>query len=201
MRSLSANAPIIAHADGSDEAKRARAARFRAEAKKPPPPLPQKRIAWAGGKIATNSKDECLRRLLQRKMANGEKLTPEQLQAAAALQPASAADVNVNVGQLTMRTVVVKTDPPRQPQPSQQQQKQQSTKSTKSTPPVQQSQPVQPAQPEAPAICPEKRKLLKKLREIELLESKLTAGVALEANQEAKVQSKAELVAKLAQLA
>ena len=198
MRYLSANAPIIAHADNSDEVKRARAARFRAEAKKPPPPLPQKRIAWAGGKIATNSKDECLRKLLQRKMANGEKLTPEQLQAAAALQPASAADVNV--GQLTMRTVVVKTDPPRRPQPSQQQ-KQQSTKSTKSTPPVQQSQPVQPTQPEAPAICPEKRKLLKKLREIELLETKLTAGVALEANQEAKVQSKAEVVAKLAQLA
>ena len=209
MRYLRPDAPIIAHADGDDELKRARAARFRAEAKKPPPPLPTKRIAWAGGKIATNSKDACLRKLLERKMANGETLTPEQMQAAAALQPASVADVNV--ASLTTRTVIVKKQkqqqqqqqqqqsppPPKQQQPRQQQQQQQH--SVQSAEPTALPQRAQPAN--QPAVCPEKRKLLKKLREIEELEGKLAAGLPLEANQAAKVQGKPEVLAKLETLA
>lgn len=56
----------------------ARHMRFKREAQLPPPPLPTQRIAWAGGKIETNDRDRCLRKLLERKLEAGEKLTPEQ---------------------------------------------------------------------------------------------------------------------------
>ena len=44
----------------------ARAARFAAESAKPPPPLPKRSLAWAGGKLTTN-KEEAVEKYLQRK--------------------------------------------------------------------------------------------------------------------------------------
>ena len=185
------DAPIVAHNDNDSEAKRARAARFRAEAKKPPPPLPTKRIAWAGGKIATNSKDECLRKLLERKLAAGAELTDEQQRALRALQPSSDAGANAEMNSLAKpptekMKAVVKKDPPKQQQPR--------------------SQPARrPQQPEqqqfaSQAACAEQRKLLKKVRDIEQLEAKVAAGATLEANQHQKIQGKAALLQRLAQL-
>ena len=60
------------------DAKRARAARFKAEAKKPPPPLPKNRMAHPGGKIVTTNKEAALAALLARKQAQGIDLTADQ---------------------------------------------------------------------------------------------------------------------------
>lgn len=53
-----------------------RAQRFAAELAKPPPPLQPKRIAWSGGKIASN-KDEAVAAFIARRQETGQ-LTPEE---------------------------------------------------------------------------------------------------------------------------
>lgn len=62
-----------------------RSARFRADSNKPPPPLPIGRIAHPGGRMVTNDKHECLRKLLQRKLDHRQALTSDQLRAQRAL--------------------------------------------------------------------------------------------------------------------
>ena len=179
----------------SEDAKRARAARFRAEAKQPPPPLPVQRIAHPGGKIVTGNKDACLRKLLQRKLNNGEELTTEQLRALRTLQPSSEADCNVKSTTKARHQPVSKVPPPQQP--VLQTKQQQTTQQQPNQQPNQQSPPPQ----SAPTVCPEKRKLLKRLRQIEELEAKRAEGATLEANQEAKLLSKPALLAELSNLA
>ena len=52
-------------------AKRARAERFKREFKAGPPPVPTKRLAHPGGKIVTSDKEQALKNLLARKLAQG----------------------------------------------------------------------------------------------------------------------------------
>ena len=54
-----------------------RAARFAREALDPPP-VPEKRVAWAGGPIITSDRREALLKLLVRKAAQGVALTADQ---------------------------------------------------------------------------------------------------------------------------
>ena len=57
-----------------------RAARFAREALDPPP-VPEKRVAWAGGPIVTSDRREALLKLLVRKAAQGVALTADQQRA------------------------------------------------------------------------------------------------------------------------
>uniref|UniRef100_A0A7S0PWY2 Uncharacterized protein n=1 Tax=Coccolithus braarudii TaxID=221442 RepID=A0A7S0PWY2_9EUKA len=162
---------------------RARAARFRAEARRPPPPLPKDRMAWTGGKIVTNSKDACLLKFIERKVAQGQELTADQQRALRALQPSCDADANTRANDATnVRTVpAVKRDAALSKRDA--------------------VQPAAQSKSTAAHACPEKRRLLKKLREVEALGQKRAAGERLEVNQETKLQSKSALLAQLAQLA
>ena len=60
---------------------KSRALRFARETRKGPPALPIKNVAHPGGNITTNNKNQCLQKLIERKMANGQKLTTEQVRA------------------------------------------------------------------------------------------------------------------------
>ena len=168
----------------SEELKRARLERFKAEAKRPPPPLPSKRIPWAGGKIETSDKDAVLRKFLLRKLATGDALTAEQAQAVHALQSGgqnNKVDVSLGVN-VTKRTPLVQTV-------------------AVNRQPVTKAQPHQvKLAPKADALSGEVRKLLKKLRDVEDLDQKRLAGEQLEANQLAKVQTKSSLKLRLVEL-
>lgn len=50
------------------EKRKLRAARFAADEAKGPPPIPEKRMAWPGGKITSN-KEEATKKFLERKLA------------------------------------------------------------------------------------------------------------------------------------
>ena len=63
-----------------------RAQRFAAELAKPPPPLQSKRIAWSGGKIASN-KDEAVAAFIARRQQAGQLTTDEEAVLRASLQP------------------------------------------------------------------------------------------------------------------
>ena len=56
----------------------ARAARFRREEQRAPPPLPTNRITVSEGKVVTSDKDVALRKLLERKAIAGVPLTADQ---------------------------------------------------------------------------------------------------------------------------
>lgn len=75
----------------SNSAAKARALRFKREARAGPPPLPKREFAHPGGKIETSDKEECLRKLLERKARRGEALTADQVRAAEAHGGAMAA--------------------------------------------------------------------------------------------------------------
>ena len=63
----------------------ARAARFRREEQRPPPPLPTNRITVSEGKVVTSDKDLALRKLIERKAAAGVQLTADQQRALSSL--------------------------------------------------------------------------------------------------------------------
>ena len=63
-----------------------RAQRFAAELAKPPPPLQSKRIAWSGGKIASN-KDEAVAAFIARRQQAGQLTSDEEAVLRASLQP------------------------------------------------------------------------------------------------------------------
>ena len=60
---------------------KSRALRFAREGRKGLPALPTKIFAHPGGTITTNDKTQCLQKFIERKIANGENLTAEQLRA------------------------------------------------------------------------------------------------------------------------
>ena len=62
-----------------------RAQRFAAELAKPPPPLQPKRIAWSGGKIASN-KDEAVAAFIARRQETGQLSSAEEAVLLASLQ-------------------------------------------------------------------------------------------------------------------
>ena len=62
-----------------------RAQRFAAELAKPPPPLQPKRIAWSGGKIASN-KDEAVAAFIARRQETGQLSSEEEAVLLASLQ-------------------------------------------------------------------------------------------------------------------
>ena len=62
-----------------------RAARFSAEAKKPPPPLPKNRMTVWSGKVTRSDKDAALAAFVARKARLGEPLNEAQQRAAAQL--------------------------------------------------------------------------------------------------------------------
>lgn len=64
-----------------------RAARFQREAMSGPPPIPQRKMAWAGGKIASN-KDAALKKFVERK-GGEENFSAVHLDAAKAAPPAA----------------------------------------------------------------------------------------------------------------
>ena len=150
----------------------ARRERFAREARAPAPALPANRVAWAGGKISTSDKDECLRRLIERKQRAGEPLTAEQARAAGLLQERADSNVAVSLDQprLAKRDAprTEREHAPREPPPQQQQQA-------------------------GAALA----KVQRKIWAIEALEAKAAAGERLEANQREKIARKAELIAEL----
>ncbi len=150
----------------------ARRQRFAREARAPAPALPANRVAWAGGKISTSDKDECLRRLIERKQRAGEPLTAEQARAAGLLQERADSNVAVAVNQPPR----AKRDAPRTKREH----------APREPPPQQQQQ-------AGAALA----KVQRKIWAIEALEAKAAAGERLEANQRDKIARKAELIAEL----
>lgn len=70
-----------------------RAARFAAEAAKPPPPSPPKRMAWPGGKLTTNKAD-AVRKFIERKRESETGLAKEaEASLLASLQHSGSATV------------------------------------------------------------------------------------------------------------
>jgi len=156
----------------------AREARFRKEARKPPPPLPAQRIAHAGGKIVTSDKDRAFQKLLARKAKAGEPLTADQQRALNSLGAASAnkvAEPRLTVSQ--PQKVPAATKPRRLKDDA-----------------------GNGSAGEAGRASEDwatRRKLLKKIRECEALETQQAAGTALEENQVSKMEGKVVLVEQL----
>lgn len=166
------------------DAKRARAARFKAEAKKPPPPLPKNRMAHPGGKIVTTNKEAALAALLARKQAQGIDLTADQRRALAELNPSMnsiTSSSNVELPSFAHQPMHVSAAPSTL-QPS-----------TRDT--------VTKAEPKLDADGQKRLKTLrKKLKDIEVLERRREEGAVLQANQLEKIAGKADLLAALQQL-
>lgn len=175
------------------ELKRARAERFKAEAKKPIPPVPRNRIAWSGGKLVTSDKEEVLLKFIQRKLAAGSELTAEQARAMSLLRPANLETENLplnpNGGIPPRRTLLSATDSvSRETCNSSREHANHATR-------PQVTKPMQ-----TPTVDAEVRKILKKLRECDALNQKLIAGVQLEANQIAKINTTRTLEIRLDEL-
>jgi hypothetical protein len=176
--------------------RQARRQRFAKEAQRPPPALPTKRIAHAGGKIVTGDKDACLVKLLARKAAAGEELSADQRRALESI-PANISPDALATSVKVLTLVPAYTVPahrlsrPSAPQPSV---------------PVQQTTVLPAPKPIAPVAAlgepvPKRvRTLRKKLHEIEELEARVREGAVLQANQKAKLETKSSLVAELSQL-
>ncbi|KAL1515421.1 hypothetical protein AB1Y20_002047 [Prymnesium parvum] len=172
----------------TETARKARAARFRAEARRPPPPLPVHRIAWAGGKVVTNDKEKCLQKLIQRKLATGASLTSEQERAMRTLQPTTGSSVNVSrqtnaADECALRKGSFMAKVPAQ--------RLQTVEAVQHAPEKKQEEMREKQSSET-------KKLMRKLRQIEDLERARENGKSLEANQEAKIQMKPALLAELA---
>ena len=154
-----------------------RKARFRAEARKAPPPLPTNRLTVWSGKVTRSDKDAALAAFVARKARLGQPLNEAQQRAASAL----SAGIALSAGSANARAA----GPPRQVLPS---------KTVARTAAAAKSAAA------AEAASKHARKLEKKLRDIESLEQKVADGAVLEANQLAKIESKALVAAELAAL-
>ena len=177
---------------------KARAARFRAEAKRPPPPTPK---FWTPGmptdgarktvfehKVVKSDTDVVLRKLIERKQRAGEPLTEDQQRALGSIGLSTCNSSSTNSsGQPRKPNTKPKAKPNAKPN---------------AKPAVVQ----QVAAPNSkPAVAEQtvgaaERKLRKKIRECEALEAVLATGKQLEANQFAKVQGKATLIEELERL-
>ena len=162
--------------------RKARAARFKAEAKAGPPPLPVKRLAHPGGKIVTGNKEACLAALLARKQAAGEKLTDDQRRA---------------LSTLTNTPAPVSAPPPQQARVPEHER----TSSMSAPPRAQIAEHVANTVVDNRSAAGKRIKTLrKKLHDIAELEQRAADGGVLQDNQKAKISTKAELIAELSQL-
>ena len=170
----------------SDAAQRkARAARFKAEAKAGPPPLPKKNFAHPGGKIATSDKEACLAKLIARKQAAGEDLSEDQRRALATMTNQPATTTAPVHKQQTAATA--------------------SAQATVAHVPVKSAEPVRTGIAPAPvdirsAAGKRIKTLRKKLHDIAELEGRQANGGLLQQNQLDKIANKTELVTELEQL-
>jgi len=142
--------------------------RFLREAHKPPPLLPANRVAWAGGKIVTNSKEVALQKLVLRKQRAGEILTTDQMRAAAAAGLLERSSSHINIAATEQKSSVFKVD---------------------------NSEHTNHGEHCCKVNGEVNKSILhleKKLRDCKVLEEKLAAGVSLEANQKAKLARKTE---------
>ena len=169
---------------------KARAARFKAEAKRPPPPTPK---FWAPGlptenvaratvfehKVVKSDKDVALQKLIARKAKAGVSLTEDQKRALGSIGMSNA-NQEVRSGNSTNSS--------RQP------------RKPNSKPVVSAAPKSQPSSAAGQTVGAAERKLQKKIRECEGLEAVLATGKQLEANQIAKMQGKATLIAELQRL-
>lgn len=173
---------------------RARARRFEAEARNPPPPLPKNRMAHPGGKIVTNDKAEVMRAFLARKAAAGAPMTVDQQRALQSLDGSSA---NIPCSNPCATRAVRKVPLTQAVDGS----KANSAPKITRTAPCVVSRSGDTAS-NAPSACDTADKRLravrKKLREIEILEQRNHA--TLEQNQRAKIASKPSLLAELASI-
>ena len=153
-------------------AKRARAERFKREAKAGPPPVPTKRIAHPGGKIVTNDKEQALKSLLARKQAQGLELTQDQRRALAQLDESGTEYLGGSKS-----STESKASPSVPPTAASSSNKQLSLEDQKRV-----------------------KKMRKAIKDIEILEGRLAEGAILQANQKEKIASKDGLLEALRQL-
>ena len=159
-------------------AKRARAERFKREFKAGPPPVPTKRLAHPGGKIVTSDKEQALKNLLARKLAQGAELTQDQRRALAQLDPSGGAYLGSSTNRVeSQASPAVPSTAPTAPIVSASSHKQLSAEVQKKI-----------------------KVLRKKIKDIEILEERLAEGAILQANQKEKIAGKDELTEALRQL-
>ena len=159
-------------------AKRARAERFKREFKAGPPPVPTKRLAHPGGKVVTSDKEQALKNLLARKLAQGAELTQDQRRALAQLDPSGGA----YLGSSTNRV---------------------ESQASPAVPPTAPTAPIVSASSHKQLSAEVQKKikvLRKKVKDIEILEERLAEGAILQANQKEKIAGKDELTEALRQL-
>ena len=151
--------------------KKARAERFKQEAKAGPPPLPVRKMAHPGGKIVTSDKEKVLQKLIDRKVAAGEALTADQ-QRALAERSNTNQEMPARMKKAMEATDISDAAPP----------------PPKSQPQVQNNIPIAPS----PQQADSKRikALRKKLHEISLLEARKSEGAVLQENQLTKIANK-----------
>ena len=167
----------------------ARAARFRREEQRPPPPLPTNRITISEGKVVTSDKDLALRKLIERKAAAGVQLTADQQRALSSLGASANQMGSRSASQLKMA-------PSRGTTSTSQPQKSNTGHRTASPPKVGLGDFLRKKENDPK----EEKKLRRKIRDCEALEAAAAAGATLEANQRSKMAGKAALVAQLERL-
>ena len=167
----------------------ARAARFRREEQRPPPPLPTNRITVSEGKVVTSDKDLALRKLIERKSAARVQLTADQQRALSSLGASANQMGSRSASQLKMA-------PSRGTTSTSQPQKSNTGGRTASPPKVGLGDFFRKKENDPK----EEKKLRRKIRDCEALEAAAAAGATLEANQRSKMAGKAALVAQLERL-
>ena len=173
----------------------ARAARFRREEQKPPPPLPTNRITVSEGKVVTSDKDVALRKLLERKATAGVPLTVDQQRVLSSL--------GASANQMSSRSASQLKTAPSRGMTSTSQPKKTADRGKSNTG----HRTASPAKAGLGDFLRKKEhdpkdenKLRRKIRDCEALESAAAAGATLEANQRSKMEGKAALVAELERL-
>jgi hypothetical protein len=171
----------------------ARAARFRREEQRPPPPLPTNRITVSEGKVVTSDKDVALRKLLERKAVAGVPLTADQQRVLSSL--------GASANQMSSRSASQLKPAPSRGTMSTSQPKKTAGKSNTG------HRTASPAKAGLGDFLrkkehdpKEENKLRRKIRDCEALELAAAAGATLEANQRSKMEGKAALVAELERL-
>ena len=191
---FSPSPPTLKKAMDSRSTLTARAARFRREEQRAPPPLPTNRITVSEGKVVTSDKDVALRKLLERKAIAGVPLTADQQRVLSSL--------GASANQMSSRSLSqLKTAPSRGTM---------STSQPKKTDRGKSNTGHRTASPAKAGLGDflrkkehdpkEENKLRRKIRDCEALESAAATGATLEANQRSKMEGKAALVAQLERL-